>query len=85
MFNPKSKKCINIALDLGIFGDRAFSKGIEDFAIALPQILAGKPDVIQLKPGGLKIFNKLKIKSKVTIALLLDVTNVYEPRDIEYS
>lgn len=85
MFNPKSKKCINIALDLGVFGDRAFSKGIEDLAIALPQILAGKPDVIQLNPGGLKIFNKLKIKSKVAIALRLDVTNVYEPRDIEYA
>lgn len=85
IFNPKSKKCINIALDLGVFGDRAFSKGIEDLAIALPQILAGKPDVIQLNPGGLKIFNKLKIKSKVAIALRLDVTNVYEPRDIEYA
>jgi DhnA family fructose-bisphosphate aldolase class Ia len=85
MFNPKSKKCINIALDLGVFGDRAFSKGIEDLSTALPQILAGKPDVIQLNPGGLKLFNNLKFKSKVSIALRLDVTNVYEPRDIEYA
>ena len=85
MFNPKSKKCINIALDLGIFGDRAFSKGIENLATALPQILAGKPDVIQLNPGGLKIFNNLKIKSDVAIALRLDVTNVYEARDIEHA
>jgi class I fructose-bisphosphate aldolase len=85
MFNPKSKKCINIALDLGIFGDRAFSKGIENLATALPQILAGKPDVIQLNPGGLKIFNNLKIKSDVAIALRLDVTNVYEARDIDHA
>ena len=85
MFNPTSKKCINIALDLGVFGDRGFSKGIEDLKKALPQILAGKPDVIQLNPGGLKIFNKLKSKSDVSIALRLDVTNVYEPRDIDYA
>ena len=36
MFNSKSKKCINIALDLGVFGDRAFAKGIEDLAKAMP-------------------------------------------------
>ena len=85
MFNSKSKKCINIALDLGVFGDRGFSKGIENLETALPKILAGKPDVIQLNPGGLKIFNKLKFKSEVSIALRLDVTNVYEPRNIDYA
>ena len=85
MFNAKSKKCINIALDLGVFGDRAFAKGIEDLAKAMPQILAGKPDVIQLNPGGLKIFNRLKSKPDISIALRLDVTNVYEARDIEYA
>ena len=85
MFDPKSKKCINIALDLGVFGDRSFAKGIENLSTALPQILAGKPDVIQLNPGGLKIFNKLKLKTNVAIALRLDVTNVYEARDIDYA
>ncbi|MFM8897628.1 MAG: class I fructose-bisphosphate aldolase [Actinomycetota bacterium] len=85
MFNAKSKKCINIALDLGVFGDRGFSKGIEDLKKAMPNILAGKPDVIQVNPGGLKIFNSLKNKPKVAIALRLDVTNVYEARDIDYA
>ncbi len=41
MFNPKSGKCINIALDLGIFGERSFAKGIEDLAKSLPEIIAG--------------------------------------------
>lgn len=84
MFDPKSGKCINIALDLGIFGARSFSKGIEDLAKALPEIIAGQPDAIQLNPGGLKIFNSLNLKTDVGIALRLDVTNVYEARDIEY-
>jgi DhnA family fructose-bisphosphate aldolase class Ia len=85
MFNPKSGKCINIALDLGIFGERSFAKGIEDLAKSLPEIVAGQPDAIQLNPGGLKIFNSLDLKTDVAIALRLDVTNAYEARDIEYS
>jgi len=85
MFNPKSGKCINIALDLGIFGERSFAKGIEDLAKSLPAIIEGQPDAIQLNPGGLKIFNLLNLKTDVAIALRLDVTNAYEARDIEYS
>ena len=85
MFHPKSGKCINIALDLGIFGERSFAKGIEDLAKSLPEIIAGQPDAIQLNPGGLKIFNSLNLKTDVAIALRLDVTNAYEARDIEYS
>ena len=84
MFNPKSGKCINIALDLGIFGERSFAKGIEDLAKSLPGIIDGQPDAIQLNPGGLKIFNSLDLKTDVAIALRLDVTNAYEARDIEY-
>ena len=84
MFNSKSGKCINIALDLGVFGDRSFSKGIEDLSKALPEIVKGKPDAIQLNPGGLKIYNSLNLDSDMAIALRLDVTNVYEARDIEY-
>ena len=85
MLNPKSGKWINIALDLGIFGERSFAKGIEDLAKSLPEIIAGQPDAIQLNPGGLKIFNSLNLKTDVAIALRLDVTNAYEARDIEYS
>ncbi|CAN2226101.1 FbaB DhnA-type fructose-1,6-bisphosphate aldolase and related enzymes [Candidatus Nanopelagicaceae bacterium] len=84
MFNSKSGKCINIALDLGVFGDSSFSKGIEDLSKALPEIVKGKPDAIQLNPGGLKIYNSLKLDTDIAIALRLDVTNVYEARDIEY-
>lgn len=85
MFNARSKRCINIALDLGIFGDRGFSNGIEDLAKSLPKILMGEPDVIQLNPGGLKIFQKLNLKTKTAVALRLDVTNVYEARAIDHA
>ena len=51
MFNSKSGKCINIALDLGIFGDRSFSKGIEDLSKALPEIVKGKPSEFAVISG----------------------------------
>lgn len=85
MFDSQSGKCINIALDLGIFGERSFAKGIEDLSKALPQIIAGKPDAIQLNPGGLKVFNSLGLHTNVAIALRLDVTNVYEARKIDHA
>ena len=85
MFNAKSNRCINIALDLGIFGDISFAKGIEDLREAIQTILAGEPDVIQLNPGGFKIFDSLNIKTNTAIALRLDVTNVYEAREIEHA
>ena len=85
MFNSKSDRCINIALDLGIFGDISFAKGIEDLREAIRKILAGEPDVIQLNPGGFKIFDSLNIKTETAIALRLDVTNVYEAREIDHA
>lgn len=54
-------------------------------ATALPKIVAGEPDAIQLNPGGLKIFNSLKLNSKVAVVLRLDATNAYEPRELDYA
>lgn len=85
MFNPETGRCVNIALDLGIFGNRASSNGIEDLSLAIPKILKGEPDVIQLNPGGFKIFDRLNIKTKTSIALRLDVTNAYEANDIDHA
>lgn len=84
MFNKDSGKCINIALDHGVFGTRSFSKGLENLAVAIPEIVAGKPDAIQLNPGGLKIFSSLKLDTDVAIVLRLDVTNAYDPRKVEH-
>jgi DhnA family fructose-bisphosphate aldolase class Ia len=83
MFNKESGKCINIALDHGVFGTRSFSNGLENLAVVIPEMISGKPDAIQLNPGGLKIFNSLKLKTDVAIVLRLDVTNAYDPRKVD--
>jgi len=83
MFNAQSGRCINIAMDLGVFGARSFSNGIENLPDALATIANASPDVIQLNPGGLRTLKDAGLADKVTVALRLDVTNVYEPRVVE--
>ena len=83
MFHPASGRCINIAMDLGVFGARSFSNGIEDLPKALATIAGANPDVIQLNPGGLRSLTDAGIAHDQVVALRLDVTNVYEPRVVE--
>jgi len=83
MFHPTSGRCINIAMDLGVFGARAFSNGIENLPQALSTIAGAGPEVIQVNPGGLRTLVDAGLSDAVTVALRLDVTNVYEPRVVE--
>ena len=83
MFHPDSGRCINIAMDLGIFGARSFANGIEDLPAAFTTIAGAKPDVIQVNPGGFRTLKDAGLADDQVVALRLDVTNVYEPRVVE--
>lgn len=83
MFDPQSDRCINIAMDLGVFGARAFSNGIENLPAAFSTVAGAGPDVIQVNPGGLRTLVDAGLSDSVTVALRLDVTNVYEARVVE--
>lgn len=83
MFHPTSGRCINIAMDLGVFGARSFSQGIEDLPAAFATIAGAGPDVIQVNPGGFRTLKDAGLAENQVVALRLDVTNVYEPRVVE--
>lgn len=83
MFHSTSGRCINIAMDLGVFGARSFSNGIEDLPEAFAVIAGARPDVIQVNPGGLRTLQDAGLAENQIVALRLDVTNVYEPRVVE--
>ena len=83
MFHPTSGRCINIAMDLGVFGARSFSNGIENLPGALATISAAGPDVIQVNPGGFRSLKDSGLADNQIVALRLDVTNVYEARVVE--
>ena len=80
MFDSGSGRCINIAMDLGVFGARSFSNAIEDLPAALETIVSAGPDVVQVNPGGFRTMRDFGLAEKQVVALRLDVTNVYEPR-----
>ena len=83
MFHPTSGRCINIAMDLGVFGARSFSQGIEDLPAAFATIAGAGPEVIQVNPGGFRTLKDAGLAENQVVALRLDVTNVYEPRVVE--
>lgn len=80
IFHQTSGRCINIAMDLGIFGDRSFSNSIEDLPAAFTRIVEAGPDVIQVNPGGFRTLKDMGLADKTPVVLRLDVTNAYEPR-----
>jgi class I fructose-bisphosphate aldolase len=80
IFNKSSGRCINIAMDHGVFGARALSNGIENLPEAFRSIIAAGPEVIQVNPGGFRTLMEIGLPETTTVVLRLDVTNVYEPR-----
>jgi hypothetical protein len=51
LFNAKSGKCLDVAIDHGFFNERAFLSGIEDLEFAVRTLVAAAPDAIQLTIG----------------------------------
>jgi class I fructose-bisphosphate aldolase len=51
LFNPDSKRCIDVAVDHGFFNELNFLSGIEDLAKAVDVLVEANPDAIQLTVG----------------------------------
>jgi hypothetical protein len=51
LFHPDSGRCIDVAVDHGLFGEAALHAGIEDMAAAIDTLVAAGPEAIQLAPG----------------------------------
>jgi DhnA family fructose-bisphosphate aldolase class Ia len=76
LFNPKSNRCFNVAIDHGFFNEPDFLTGIEDMAKAIATVAAAGPDVIQLTVGQAPVLQAMRAR-KPTLALRTDVANVY--------
>lgn len=77
LFNPDSNRCFDIALDHGLFNERAFLGGIENIERAIQVLSLAGPDGIQLSIGQAAMLQTIPGKSKPALILRLDVTNVY--------
>jgi DhnA family fructose-bisphosphate aldolase class Ia len=77
LFNPKSKRCFDVAIDHGFFNERGFLQGIENLEKAVKTVVAAAPDAIQLTVGQAHYLQSLPGKEKPALVLRTDVANVY--------
>ena len=77
LFNAKSGKCFDVAIDHGFFDIYGFLKGIEDLESAIKVVVEAGPDAIQLTTGQAKYLQRIPGKQKPALVLRTDVANVY--------
>jgi fructose-bisphosphate aldolase, class I len=77
LFNAKSKRCFDVAVDHGFFNEYGFLAGIENLAEAIKTLVAAAPDAIQLTVGQARLLQSIPGRHKPSLVLRTDVANVY--------
>jgi class I fructose-bisphosphate aldolase len=77
LFNAKSNRCFDVAIDHGFFNERSFLQGIENLEQAVKTLVGAAPDAIQLTIGQAHYLQSLPGKEKPALVLRTDVANVY--------
>ena len=77
LFNGKSRRCFDVAIDHGFFNEPGFLNGIEDLEKAVETLVGAGPDAIQLTVGQAEILQRIPGKAKPALVLRTDVANVY--------
>src|SRR3954468_19486106 len=77
LFNAKSNRCFDVAVDHGFFNERGFLQGIENLEKSVKTLVAAAPDAIQLTVGQAHYLQSLPGKEKPALVLRTDVANVY--------
>jgi fructose-bisphosphate aldolase, class I len=77
LFNPRTGRCFDVAVDHGFFNEGSFLAGIEDLARAVATLIAAGPDAIQLTVGQAAHLQEARARPKPALVLRTDVANVY--------
>ena len=77
LFNAKSGRCFDVAVDHGFFNERSFLLGIENLDRAVRTLVAAAPDAIQLTVGQAELLQKIPGRQKPSLVLRTDIANVY--------
>jgi fructose-bisphosphate aldolase, class I len=80
LFNPKSGRCLDVAVDHGFAGEPDFLAGIEDMAAAVGALVDAGPDAIQLTVGQAPLLQSRPGRDKPALVLRCDTANVYGDR-----
>lgn len=77
LFNAKSGRCFDVAVDHGFFNQPGFLTGIEDMRQVVQTLAAAGPDAIQLTAGMARHLQDLPGRLKPSLVLRTDVANIY--------
>jgi DhnA family fructose-bisphosphate aldolase class Ia len=77
LFNAKSGRCFDVAVDHGFFNQPGFLKGIEDIRATVRILADAGPDAIQLTTGQARHLQDIAGHLKPRLVLRVDVANVY--------
>jgi fructose-bisphosphate aldolase, class I len=77
LFNERSNRCFDVAVDHGFFNECSFLPGIENLASAVKVLVEAGPDAIQLTVGQARLLQSLPGRHKPSLVLRTDVANVY--------
>jgi DhnA family fructose-bisphosphate aldolase class Ia len=77
LFNSKSNRCFDVAVDHGFFNEAPFLKGIENITKAIEVLVDAAPDAIQLTNGQAFHLQNIPGRQKPSLVLRTDVANVY--------
>jgi class I fructose-bisphosphate aldolase len=86
MFNS-SGKCLDVAVDHGIFNEYRFLDGLESMPRVISQLVEAGPDAIQMNLGQSDVLQNISGKHKPALVLRVDVGNPYNlmTHDVMYN
>lgn len=77
LFNAKSGRCFDVAVDHGFFNQAGFLQGIEDMRKVVKTLVDAAPDAIQLTLGMARHLQEIQGRQKPSLVLRTDVANIY--------
>jgi len=77
LFNAKSGRCFDVAVDHGFFNQPGFLNGIENMQKVVATLVDAAPDAIQLTLGMARHLQEIPGRHKPSLVLRTDVANIY--------
>lgn len=77
LFNPRSGRCLDVAVDHGFFNEPGFLKGIESMPKTIETLVEAGPDAIQLTIGQARHLQSVPGRFKPSLVLRADTANIY--------
>jgi DhnA family fructose-bisphosphate aldolase class Ia len=72
-------RCLDVAIDHGVFNEYSFLDGLEDMPAVVKSLVAAGPDAIQMNIGQADLLQEIPGPRKPALVLRTDVGNLYNP------